>query len=135
MRRALALAALMLSAPLVARATADGYHGSTVSGTQGNYGDIGIGVGYVGGGPYLDETGVRKNGLHATLDIAVEGAPKVFVQPDVHEGQTVTAPGYYRLLVEKIVPEPYGHGTVLYTLWFEAAPKAPKPWWRRLLHL
>ena len=70
--------------------------------TQGNVGPLGIGVGYVGGGPYLDENGVRRDGLHASLAISVQDKPSAFQQPDVHEGQTLEAAGY-RILIDKII--------------------------------
>ncbi|HTW36520.1 MAG TPA: hypothetical protein VMD53_18015 [Rhizomicrobium sp.] len=91
-----------------------GFELSIVESTQGNIGAIGIGVGYVGGGPYLDENGVRRNGLHAGLAISVHHDPSAFQQPDVHEGQTLEAAGY-RILIEKIIPE--GRGSVIVRVW------------------
>lgn len=78
--------------------------------TQGNFGPLGIGVGYVGGGPYLDENEVRRNGLHASLEISVQDKPSAFQQPDVHEGQTLAAAGY-QILIDKIISE--GRGSVI----------------------
>jgi hypothetical protein len=89
---------------------------SVVSGTQGNFGLLGIGVGYVGGGAYLDETGALQSGLHASLGIGIEGAPELATQPDVREGQTLVVAGYH-ILVEKIVPGDYGGGTVILRAW------------------
>lgn len=87
---------------------------SIMESTQGNIGALGIGVGYVGGGPYLDENGVPQNGLHASLEISVQDKPSAFQQPDVHEGQTLEAAGY-RILIDKIIPE--GRGTVAVRVW------------------
>lgn len=91
-----------------------GFELSIMESTQGNIGVIGIGVGYVGGGPYLDENGVRREGLHASLEISVANRPSAYLQPDVHEGQTVEEAGY-RILIERIIPE--GRGYVIVRVW------------------
>jgi hypothetical protein len=96
---------------------------SVMETTQLNFGKLGIGAGYMGGGPYLDENGVRREGLHASLEIAVEGDPSKFSQPEVREGQTIMVAGY-RILVEKIVPAQ--RGTVILRLW--GPPKPAKHW-------
>lgn len=101
----------------------EGFILSIMSTTQGNFGKLGIGAGYMGGGPYLDEQNVRRNGLHASLSIAVEGEPSLFQQPDVHEGQTLEAAGY-RIFVEKI--DPGTRGAIVLRLW--APPKPAKHW-------
>jgi hypothetical protein len=80
--------------------------------TQGNFGKLGVGVGYVGGGPYLDEKNTRRNGLHASLSIAIDGQPSQFQEPDVQEGQILEVAGY-RIFVEKIVPNGNRGGVVL----------------------
>lgn len=80
---------------------------SVREGTQLNVGKLGIGVGYVGTGPYLDEKNVRRDGLHASLSIAVEGLPALFQQPDVHEGDTVAVAGY-SISIVKLIPGPRG---------------------------
>ena len=61
--------------------------------TQLNLGDLHIGVGYVGYGPYLDEKGARRYGLHASLSISIDGEPSLFRQPDVHKGQVILVGG------------------------------------------
>ncbi|MHB8347346.1 MAG: hypothetical protein ACYDHM_09200 [Acidiferrobacterales bacterium] len=87
---------------------------SIMSSTQGNFGKLSIGAGYLGGGPYLDEKNVRREGLHAGLSITIEGKPSRFQQPDVHEGQTLDVAGY-RIFVEKI--NPGNRGTIVLRLW------------------
>ena len=77
---------------------------SIMQGTQLNLPELSIGAGYMGSGPYLDEKGVRRDGLHADLSLAVHGQPSQFQQPDVHEGQTLEVAGY-RILIEKINPD------------------------------
>ena len=86
-----------------------------MEGTQGNFGKLSIGAGYMGGGPYLDEENVRRDGLHASLSITVEGQSSKFQQPDVHEGQILGVAGY-RILVEKIVPNAE-RGTIIVRIW------------------
>ncbi len=83
--------------------------------TQGNFGKLGIGVGDVDDGAYLDQKGVRREGLHASLSIAIEGEPSLFQQPDVHEGQTLMV-GEYRILIERIIPDG-NRGTVVVRIW------------------
>ena len=91
-----------------------GFELSIMESTQGNVGPLGIGVGYVGGGPYLDENGARRDGLHASLAVSVQDKPSAFQQPDVHEGQTLEAAGY-RILIDKIISE--GRGSVIVRVW------------------
>ena len=134
---ALAASAIPSSAP-AASAPADADPGGGLpayirSTTQGNFGDLHIGVGYVGGGPYLDEKGVRRNGLHASLSIAVDSKPAVFQQPDVHEGQTLLV-GDYRIRVDKIIDGESGKGAVVLHFWSPPKPASPKGW-RSLLGL
>ena len=100
----------------------DGFVLSILSTTQGNFGRLGIGAGYMGGGPYLDEKDVRRVGLHASLAITVQGEPSQFQQPDVREGQTLAVAGY-RIFVEKISPG--AKGTVVLRLWAPAKPDMP----------
>lgn len=76
---------------------------SIQTGTQGNFGELHVGVGYTIIGPYIDENGVHRYGQYASLEIAIQGAPALFRQPDVHEGQTVEV-GRYRILIERIIP-------------------------------
>jgi hypothetical protein len=102
------------NASSVHRGENDGVKLSIMQSTQGNVGALGIGVGYVGGGPYLDEHGVRRNGLHAGLAISVRDKLSAYQQPDVHEGQTLEAAGY-RILIEKILPE--DRGWVILRVW------------------
>jgi hypothetical protein len=133
---ALAAPAIPAPAPLpVEKNAAEGESLSIASNTQGNFGTLGIGAGYVGGGTYLDENEARRNGLHASLSISVDGKPDAFVQPDVHEGQTLMI-AEYRILVEKIVPRTAAKGTVVLRLW--APPKLPpkvKKGWLGILGL
>ncbi|HXT00822.1 MAG TPA: hypothetical protein VN915_09130 [Elusimicrobiota bacterium] len=89
---------------------------SIPSDTQGNFGKLGIGAGYMGGGPYIDEKDTRQNGLHASLSITVDGMPDAFTQPDVHEGQTLLIADY-RIHVEKIVPASASTGTIVLRVW------------------
>jgi hypothetical protein len=89
---------------------------SIVSNTQGNFGKLGIGAGYMGGGSYLDEKDARQNGLHASLSISVDGMPDAFTQPDVHEGQTLLIADY-RIHVDKIIPASASTGTVVLRVW------------------
>jgi hypothetical protein len=95
--------------------TNEGFEFSIMEGTQGNFGKLSIGAGYMGGGPYLDEENVRRDGLHASLSITVEGQSSKFQQPDVHEGQILGVAGY-RILVEKIVPNAE-RGTIIVRIW------------------
>lgn len=94
-----------------------------MSGTQGVFGKLGIGAGYMGGGPYLDEKGVRRNGVYASLSITVDGDRSQFQQPDVHAGQTLEVAGY-RIFVEEI--NPGDRGTIVLSVW---APKKPVKHW------
>jgi|SRR5579863_136560 len=104
-----------LDAPSIAPGKADaGFEWSITEGTQFNFGKLGIGAGYMGGGLYLDEKNVRRTGLHASLDIQVDGEPSLFQQPDVHEGQTLEVAGY-RILIEKIIPGE--KGVVVLRVW------------------
>jgi hypothetical protein len=97
-------AAAIGDAPAPASAKADpGFEWSIEEGTQFNFDKLSVGLGYVGGGAYLDMVGARKDGLHASIDISIEGDPSQFRQPDVHEGQILLAGGY-RILIEKIIP-------------------------------
>lgn len=80
--------------------------------TQGNFGDLSIGVGYTGRGTYLDENGARRDGLYASLSITVAGEPSLFQQPDVHEGQILTV-GRYRIVILKIEPDSKPRGGVV----------------------
>jgi hypothetical protein len=111
------------------KSAAEGFPMSIASGTQGNIGKLGIGADYMGGGPYIDEKGARRNGLHASLSIAVDDAPKLFSQPDVHEGQALMIAGY-RILVEKIVSGPSATGTVLLRVWLPPKPVKTRTWRR-----
>ena len=93
-----------------------GLEWSLESSTQGNFGPLGIGVGYVGGGDYLDQSGVRRSGLHASLTMTVAGKPTLFQQPDVHAGQMLTV-GRYRILIERILPDVHGRGMIILRVW------------------
>lgn len=99
------------TSPGVSR-THRGFEWSLESSTQGNFGPLSIGVGYVGGGDYLDEREVRRSGLHASLTISVDGKPALYQQPDVHAGQLLTV-GPYRILIERLLPATYGRGVVV----------------------
>jgi len=105
----------------------DGFLATIMSTTQGNFGKLGIGVGYIGGGPYLDEKGARRDGLHAGLSISVQGQPKLFQQPDVREGQTLVVADY-RIVVVKLLAAPGSKGTVVLRLWAPPKPKADAGW-------
>jgi len=131
--QAAAHAAAPAGAPAAGGSAESGLVLSVMSTAQLNFDKLGIGAGYMGGGPYLDEKGARRDGLHASLSIAVQGEPKLFSQPDVREGQALEVAGY-RILVEKINPGP--RGTVVLRLW--SPPKAPparKNWLLSLLGL
>ncbi len=135
---ALAASAIPTSTP-AASAPADADPGAGLpayirSTTQGNFADLHIGVGYVGGGPYLDEKGVRRNGLHASLSISIDATPPVFQQPDVREGQTLLV-GSYRIHVDKIINGDSGKGAVVLHLWSPPKPAASAKGWRSLLGL
>ncbi len=111
----------------------DGFLMTIESSAQGNFGALGIGAGYIGAGPYIDEKGARQNGLHANLSIAVDDAPDQFSQPSVREGQTLVVADY-RIRVEQI--DPKGRGAVVLRLW--APPKPPakaKSGWRHFFGL
>lgn len=95
--------------------TDEGFSFSIMQTTQGNFGNLSIGAGYMGGGPYLDENGVRQEGLYASLTITIKGEPSQFQQPDVHEGQTLEVAGY-RIFVEKIIPDGR-RGTIILHIW------------------
>ena len=98
------LAAAAANAPTSNTEKTDGgFEFSIMESTQGNFGKLSIGAGYMGGGAYLDEKGVRREGLHASLTIAIDGQPSQFQQPDVHEGETLVVAGY-RIFIEKIIP-------------------------------
>jgi hypothetical protein len=95
----------------------DGFVMSIMSSTQLNLDKVGIGAGYMGGGPYVDANGIKREGLHASLSIAVYGKPADFQQPDVQEGQTLVVAGY-RITVLKIIPG--DRGTIVLRIY--AAP-------------
>jgi hypothetical protein len=127
-RWALAVAFIFLQTPCWAAANAPasgsektdrGFEMSIMESTQFNFGKLSIGAGYMGGGAYLDEKGVRRVGPHATLSITIEGEPSRFQQPDVREGQTLNVGGY-RILIEKIIPETSptdSRGTIIVRVW------------------
>lgn len=94
-----------------------GFELTIMQSTQGNFGKLGIGVGDTGGGgSYLDENGVRRDGLHASLSIAIEGEPSQFRQPEVYEGQTLKVDGY-RILIERILPDATPRGCIVVRVW------------------
>lgn len=106
-----------------------GFSFSIQSGTQGIDGKLGIGVGYIGDGAYYDERGKRRDGLHASLSIAVEDAPALFSQPDVHEGQSLRIAGY-RIRIDRILPASRGRGVVVLRVWSPPVkPKSKKKGW------
>ena len=95
--------------------TNEGFEFSIMEGTQGNFGKLGIGAGYISGGSYFDEEKVWREGVHADLSIAVDGQPSQFRQTEVHEGQRLEVAGY-RIFIEKIVPDA-GRGTIIVRIW------------------
>ena len=106
--------------PAAASTKADpGFEWSIEEGTQFNFGKLHIGAGYMGGGPYMDEKNVRRNGLHAGIQIAIDDDPSKFRQPDVHEGQILEVAGY-KILIETIIPGE--RGTIVFRVW--GPPKA-----------
>ena len=112
---AIAAPALAGNPPVAASTKTDpGFEWSIEGGTQFNFGKLSIGAGYMGGGPYLDEKDVRRNGLHAGIDITIEGDPSKFQQPDVREGQILEVAGY-KILIEKIIPGQ--KGTIILRVW------------------
>jgi hypothetical protein len=100
----------------------EGFIATIMSSTQGNFGKLGIGAGYMGGGPYLDEQNVRRQGLHASLTLSVDGEPSRFQQLDVHEGQRIEVAGF-RILVEQI--NVGTRGTVVLRLWYPPSQSRP----------
>lgn len=124
-------AGLAPAAATVEKDPAEGLKLSIRSNAQGNFGKLGIGVGFVGTGNYLDEKGARRYGPYASLSIAVAGAPDQSVQPDVREGQTLIVADY-RIAIDKLVPASSGEGTVLLRVWAPPTPpaKASKGWRR-----
>ncbi len=68
--------------------------------TQLNLAELSIGVGYVGYGAYIDDKGVRQNGLHASLAISIETRPPLHQTPDVHKGQVILVDGYRITIVD-----------------------------------
>lgn len=110
----LLLLVALLANPAAVANPDPGFESSVEQGTQLNFGKLGIGVGSVLRGPYLDEKKIHRQGLYATLEIGVEGEPSQFRQADVHEGQTLEVAGY-RILVEKIIAT--GKGTVILKMW------------------
>lgn len=78
---------------------------------QFNLDDLQIGLGYVGSGPYIDGTGERRNGLHASLSIVVDDKPSLFQQPDVHKGEVISV-GNYRITIVDISTN--GRGSVAF---------------------
>lgn len=122
-------------APAPDKSAEEGVAASVNTATQGNFGKLSIGVGYVGSGPYLDEKGAKRSGLHTSLEITVEGEPDKFSQPDVHEGQTLLVDDN-RIRIEKLIDRGSGRGTVVLRLW--APPKVPakaSKGWRRFFGL
>ena len=103
-----------------------GFEWSLASSTQGNFGPLSIGVGYVGGGDYLDEREVRHSGLHAGLTISVDGKPALYQQPDVHEGQILSV-GPYRILIERLLPAAHGRGVVVLRISHSKPARATAP--------
>ena len=106
--------------------TERGFEWSLASSTQGNFGPLSIGIGYVGGGDYLDEREVRRSGLHASLTISVDGKPALYQQPDVHEGQILSV-GPYRILIERLLPAAHGRGLVVLRLAHSKPARATAP--------
>lgn len=85
-----------------------------------------LGAGDMGAGPFLDEKGVRQDGLHADLSIAVNGKPSKHEEVDVREGQTVEFAGY-RVLLEKVLLA--GKGTIVFKVWSPPKPAKPARRW------
>ena len=84
--------------------------------TQATYGALRVAVGYVHKGAYTDETGAKKEGLVAGLQVLRRGAPEKI---EVHEGQRVAGtPGF---VVEQIK----GGFKGIVRIRFEGAPPAP----------
>jgi hypothetical protein len=122
-------AALCAAAPEGSPAAANADAGALLSvmeSAQLNFGKLDIGAAEVGSGPYLDEKGARRQGLHANLSIAVQGQPSQFSQPSVHEGEILEVAGY-RISVEKI--NPGQRGTVVMRLWGPPKPSRVNKGW------
>jgi hypothetical protein len=117
-----------------ARTQGKGLPLSIQSGTQGIVGKLGIGVGYIGGGVYDNEKGKRVSGLHASLSISVDGAPSLFSQPDVREGQDLMIANY-RIRVDRILPANGGTGVVVLRVWAPPKPAKVKTSWLNFLGL
>jgi len=96
-------------------ATAPGFEMSIQEGAQLNLGALGIGLAYAGSDPYLDGSGVRRDGLHARIAIAIHHKPALYQVPDVREGESVTV-GDYRILMERIFPG-RPRGDVIVRVW------------------
>jgi len=90
--------------------------------TQGTYGGVHVGVGYVRKEEFTDESGEKKTGLTAGLRILDPLDPAKTLRIQVHAGQRVTV-GEYAFLVQEI--ELGFKGSV--RLRFEAGPKAAPP--------
>lgn len=117
LRISFVLAGLLALIPALAAPPAKsdaGFEWSVEQGTQFNFGELGIGVGSVLKGPYIDENKQQQYGLYASLEISVEGQPSAFQQADVHDGQILLVGGY-RILVEQVLP--HGNGVVILRIW------------------
>lgn len=69
--------------------------------TQGNYGELYVGVSYVRRGEYADETGAKKKGLTAGLRLHIASKPPQGKRLKAHAGLRVDFAGY-SFLVEEI---------------------------------
>ena len=72
-----------------------------VESTQGTYGGLRIGVGYVHKGEYLDPSGAKKEGRVAGLWLFYRTDPAKNQKIEVHEGQRVSV-AEYAFVVEEI---------------------------------
>jgi len=111
-----ALAAAPAPPPSAPKAAA-GFEMSIQEGAQLTLGALSVGLAYTGSDPYLDAVGVRQEGLHARIAIAIEHKPSLYQDPDLREGESVTAGGY-RILMERIFPG-RPRGGVIVRVWNE----------------
>jgi hypothetical protein len=89
--------------------------------TQGVYGGLHIGVGYVKKAEYTDESGAKKTGLTAGLRIPDPLDPSKTLRMQTHAGQRVSV-GEYAFLVQEIRLGLKGS----VRLHFEAGSRTPK---------
>lgn len=128
---AFATAASAAPAPVPAASTAakasDGVVRSVMASTYLSFGKLGIGALATEVGAYLDEKGVRQEGLHARLSISVAKDPAARQEVSVVVGQTITVAGY-RIEVEHINPGDRGSAVLRLRAPSPEAARPAKKW-------